>query len=184
MDGENALAVAHGPDANSNFNVVLYSLSNEIWDVTSAFVEENFDQFYAGGKYSSAISGNTALVGLWESDTDAGEDAGVVEVFTQDDKGLWKQMNYSLVPDDGGIADSWFGFSVDMDGSLACVAAAFEGAVYVFEHQYGDRWSQVDEVLLGQFVWECLIAGTTLAVQTMDEDFNFDNLHIFKYDQE
>eukprot|EP01083_Nonionella_stella_P001346 3893_1 len=94
MDGENALAVAHGPDANSNFNVVLYSLSNEIWDVTSAFVEENFDQFYAGGKYSSAISGSTALVGLWKSDTgvgeDADEDAGAVEVYTQDDEGLWR----------------------------------------------------------------------------------------------
>eukprot|EP01083_Nonionella_stella_P001347 3894_1 len=104
MDGENALAVAHGPDANSNFNVAFFSVSINGWERTNVFIEENFDQFYAGGQYSSAISGSTALVGLWKTDTDAGEDAGVVEVFTQDDKGLWKQMNYSLVPDDGGIA--------------------------------------------------------------------------------
>lgn len=39
MDGQNALATAHGPEANSAFNVVFFSLSDSgDWERGSAFI--------------------------------------------------------------------------------------------------------------------------------------------------
>ncbi|KAL7518028.1 hypothetical protein ACHAWX_002895 [Stephanocyclus meneghinianus] len=185
MDGQNALITAHGPEANSAFNVVFFSLSDSgDWERGTVIIQENFDQYYAGGTYSAAMSGRTALVGLYKTNTDAGANAGVVHVYQQDmDLGVWNKVD-ELRPKDGGTYGSWFGRSVDIDGDLACVAASLEFAIYIFERDEG-RWVQslVVPFELGDAPWECLIAGKTVVIQLYDvENDIFKDILIYNFD--
>ena len=184
IDGRSALAVAHGNSANSAFNVVFYSLTDAGWERNNVFVNDEFTQYYSGGTYSSAISGKTAFVGFWKTDSDAGTPA--VHVYRQDDLGLWKRAE-SLLPDNDIVENGSFGFSMDIDGDLACVAATGEGAMYIFR-QVGKRWRQTDKISLlkpNRWAWECLIAGETLAIHTFDWiNDRSDGLYIYRYDQQ
>jgi len=86
----------------------------------------------------------------------------------------------------------WFGYSVDVDGDLACVVAAISGEVYIFERDDGDddttggSWAQMDKLIFEDWiVTECLIAGNTLAVQTLDlQSGIFDNLQLYVYNED
>ena len=103
MDGQNALVTAHGPEANSAFNVVFFSLSDSgDWERGSVFIQEHFNQYYAGGTYSIAMSGRTAHVGLYKTNTVAGMNVGVVAMYQQDtDLGVRNKVD-KLRPKDGG----------------------------------------------------------------------------------
>lgn len=186
VDGANAMTVFHDQEANSAFNVVFHDLESGSWQFTNAFIDETFSQYFTGGTYSSDISGRTALMGLWKSSTHAGSKAGVVRVYRQDELGLWERAE-DLHPNDGGQEGIWFGRSVGIDGDFACVAAALESAVYVFQQdEKNDRWVQIERLDFGFTpVWDCLITGTTLVVQAWDiSTDNFEDVMIYDYDQE
>ena len=69
---------------------------------------------------SVALSGNTALVGAYFTDTPAGADAGSAYIFTRPGP-LWSQQS-KLTASDGAASDE-FGYSVALSGTTALVGA-------------------------------------------------------------
>ena len=210
IDGTNAIAVMHGSNAKSDFHVVFYALSdNGQWERNSIFIDEKSDQFHVGSDYSSAISGDVAMVGLYKKNTpgvgavaisEDGEDksgfqAGIVRVYRRNQgTGLWEMDEEPLLPSDGGKAISWFGYSIDIDADLACIVSSIRAEARIFKQDRENagtsekmRWIEIDELKFnfgGYLIWECLIAGTTivLKVQNRQNDTNrFEELHLFSY---
>lgn len=99
-------------------------------------------------RYGSAVAvdGDTAMVGAFLEDTDAGADAGRVHWF-QRIGGTWVRQG-ALVAADAQIEDR-FGVAIDIDGDLAVVGAYWDvigdhvdqGSVYVYR-RVASGWVQ------------------------------------------
>jgi len=96
--------------------------------------------------HSVAISGDTALVGSFYSDTGAGVDAGSVYVYVRDG-GLWSQQAKLTAKD--AVAGDMFGWAVALSGDTALIGVPWgdtavgkdAGRAYVFVRN-GVTWSQ------------------------------------------
>ena len=182
MDGNNALVVTQGIEAGSPFHVIFYKYSDSGWERVTNFIEEDATKLY--GTLSSAISGNTALVGLWKEGDD---DAGLVLVYNQDELGLWTKSNEPILrenPENPESNVTYFGRVVDIDGDMVCVTSIDEGAVYMYIQDKG-KWTQVDKIippLIDLLVEKCFIVDNTVVVHTYIDDSSSNNIYIFKYD--
>lgn len=188
MDGNNALVVTQGIEAGSPFHVIFYTYSDSGWERVTNFIEEDATKLYA--TLSSAISGNTALVGLWKEGDD---DAGLVLVYNQDELGLWTKANEPILREnpenpESNVTYFDFGRVVDIDGDMACVTSIYEGAVYMYIQDQGE-WTQVDKIILSLVpseedlrVEKCFIVDNTVVVHTYIDDSSSNNIYIFKYD--
>ena len=99
--------------------------------------------------YSTAISGDVALVGAYLDD-DNGADSGAAYIFR------WNGSNWveeqKLLPSDGA-ADDYFGYSVSISGDVALVGTyldddngADSGAAYIFRWN-GSNWVEEQKLL-------------------------------------
>lgn len=93
--------------------------------------------------FSVAIDGTTVVVGAWRPQiTDGTVQVGTAYVFDA----VTGQQLHELTPDDGAIGD-WFGWSVDVSGTMAVVGAPNNndfGAAYVFDTVTGQQiWKLV-----------------------------------------
>jgi len=92
--------------------------------------------------FSSALSGDTAMVGARGDDTAAGSGAGSAYVFVRNGT-TWGQQAKLVAGN--GAADSQFGYSVALDGNSALIGTYARGA-YVFVRS-GTTWSQQAQVI-------------------------------------
>jgi len=112
--------------------------------------------------YSVAVAGSTAVVGA----PDKNSGAGAVYVFTSSG-GTWSQR--AELTATGGSANSNFGWSVALSGSVAVVGAPGKSAAYVFTGS-GGTWSQRAELTAAGGVYSYLfgfsvaLSGSTAVV--------------------
>ena len=133
-------------------------------ELTSAYGEPD-DDF----GYSVALSGGTAVVGVYGSNNHG---LGAAYVFVQSGS-TWTQQP-GVFPSDGSAGDH-FGYSVAVSGSTAVVGAPYhltgprEGAAYVFV-QSGGAWSQQAELTASdgggndQFGYSVAVSGSAAVV--------------------
>ncbi len=146
---------------------------------------------------SVAISGDTVVVGAWETD-DKGTDSGSAYIFerNQGDRNRWGQVKKLLVSD--GVAGDNFGNSVAVSGNTIVVGAyrdddsgSGSGSVYIFErNQSGsNKWGQVIKLLASdgaagdEFGDSVAVSGNTVVVGADRDDDNGTNsgsIYIFK----
>lgn len=105
------------------------------------------DDFFG---YSVALSDQTALVGAYKDDNDAGIDAGAAYVFVYSGNG-WQQQA-KLTAMDGAPNDT-FGGNVALDDNLAAIGSRGDddvgedsGSVYLFVRKH-DTWSPQGRVI-------------------------------------
>lgn len=129
----------------------------------------------------TAISGRTALVGSWASDT-AGVNAGAAYIFRRHRGGTdnWGQVK-KLQPGDLQAGDE-FGLKVAISGGTAVVAAGASdtgaGAAYIFRRNHGGKnnWGQVKRLQAAdaqpgdRFGIGVAISGDTVVVGAFLED--------------
>jgi len=102
---------------------------------------------------SSAVSGDTAMVGATGHDLEGRNEQGAAYVFTRS-AGIWTQQA-KLTASDGAAGD-WFGIATALSGDGALVGArahdvagrSDQGAAYVFVRS-GVSWSQQAELIAG-----------------------------------
>jgi len=180
IDKQNMVVVAK--DTNLDYvYVVFYSLEDNIWVRKINYSIEK----YKYNRYSVALSGSTALVGLEDSDTDAGERAGLVYVYEQGSDGVWNKAQEPMIPEDRKsqyilvrvLTAEYFGSSVDIDVDLVCVVARSD--VYIFRRDGGQQWEQIQRLNLGNYAGSCSVAGITIVVR----DFR-GGIHAYQFDEE
>ena len=142
--------------ADDSGAVYVYVREDGFW-YPEAYIKA--DTATAGDRFGSqlALSGNTLAVSAI-GDSSVATQSGAVYVFVRDELGEWSQQA-KLKADNAG-ADDWFGYSLALSGDRIAVGAPFEdgdadgvnkasnddaantGAVYVFERDETDSWSQ------------------------------------------
>ena len=95
---------------------------------------------------STALYGDTALIGAWKGDSEVWH-SGSVYVFTRDVSGTWTQQAELVAAD--GTTDDDFGSSVSLDGDTALIGAWYDddngdssGSAYVFTRDVSGTWTQ------------------------------------------
>ncbi len=125
-----------------------------VWSETKPLIGSSIQSFGDNYGSSSALSGNTVLVGASRSDL-CDDQAGVVYVFERDFGGAnnWGE-SHIICPSDPGFEDR-FGDAVTIDGDTAVVSSFLEnsqaidaGAVYVFYRDLGGpgNWGEVKKI--------------------------------------
>lgn len=150
-DGQDATDSGRAFIFTFNEETELFEYHQELPKPTLSFVEHENDYFGS----SVALSGNTAVVGAYNSDF-IGVNAGAAFVYTAASKGTWT-FHAELVSGDTVDYD-FFGFSVAVSGDYALVGAFGvdvtdpndvdstsgadqTGAAYLFKRS-GSTWSQ------------------------------------------
>lgn len=108
-------------------------------EAIDAAAEDNFG-------FAVALDGDTAVIGAWLDNTDAGTDAGSAYVFTRAGT-VWSQQAKLLATD--GAPDDVFGYSVAVKGDTAIIGSPGDstsagntaGSAYVFTRS-GAAWTQ------------------------------------------
>jgi hypothetical protein len=96
--------------------------------------------------YAVALSGDTAVIGVYQDDVGADVDQGSAYVFVRDGR-FWKQQQQLIAAD--GAAGDQFGYAVALNGDTALVGAPYDdvggqsdrGSVTVFVRT-GALWEQ------------------------------------------
>jgi hypothetical protein len=125
---------------------------------------------------SVAVSGDTAVVGALDDDTDAGFDAGSAYVFVRSGTSWSQQAKLTASDASGG---NLFGRAVAVSGNTAVVGAQFgntaAGSAYVFVRS-GTSWSQQakltasDAAAFDFFGAAVAISGDTVVVGALADD--------------
>jgi len=150
-DGNTALLGGYADDNFLGAAWVWIRTADGLWTEQAKLVGSGFAGPYSGQGFSLALSsdGNTALVGAWYDDYNA----GAAWVFTRDSTGAWTQQGPKLVGT-GAIGEAQQGWSVALssDGNTALVHGAaddgFTGAAWVFQRSNG-VWTQQGDKLVG-----------------------------------
>jgi hypothetical protein len=178
-DGNTALVGGYG-DTADNGAAWVFVRSGTTWSQQGSKLLGSGNVGTAEQGYAVALSadGNTALVGGFADNTDAG--AGWI--FSRSG-GVWTQVGSKLVGT-GAIGAAWQGFSVALSGDASTAAIAgyedntFDGAVWVFT-QSGGVWTQFGSKLLGSGAVGAAEQGSALALSangdTLLEGGAFDN---------
>ena len=128
---------------------------------------------------SVAISGNTALIGVYRDNGYRGS----AYIFEQEQDGTWLEKT-KLTASDGATDDN-FGRSVAILGSTALVGASGDddngsasGSAYIFEQQDDGSWPETakllasDGAVTNQLGWSVAISGTTALIGAPKDDDN------------
>lgn len=168
IDGEDMVVAASDP--SGYIYVVFYkkSIDGE-WASNKYFVEECDDD--GGCSYSVALSGGTALIGH-HSDDDGwdwseSEEVTPVSVFEQDELGQWGRVEPLSKPSESRWRS--FGYSVGIDGDLACVLGdksgdiGFDPTLVIFR-KVSEGWEQLyqESVYYGNGFEECEVSGDSI----------------------
>jgi hypothetical protein len=145
--------------------------------------------------YSVALSGNTAVIGAHQVDTDRGEDVGAVYVYTQQN-GCWAPEARLIASD--GAAKDMFGGMTAIDGDTLVVgvirsdgaqSAEDSGAAYVFQRWQG-QWHEQAKLTAADAAagdglgWGVDIAGNTVVIGApRDDDQGTDSgaVYVFEF---
>ncbi|WP_204345530.1 T9SS type A sorting domain-containing protein [Psychroserpens algicola] len=126
------------------------------WEEVQKLVSPDRDQGERWGDFSTAISGNTIVVGcsLETLDASGGNElasAGAAYIFERNSNGVWNEVQ-KLVASDREVGDT-FGRSVAIDGDYLVVGADFEdaianaaGAAYVFKRDSNGNWNEMQKI--------------------------------------
>jgi hypothetical protein len=103
--------------------------------------------------HSVALTGDTAVIGAWEADSNGLINNGAAYVFTRDVTGAWSEQAKLLASDAASM--DYFGQSVAVDGNTVLVGAESEssngllrnGAAYVFTRDASGAWSEQAKLL-------------------------------------
>lgn len=177
---------ARGDDesATTGGAVYVYRRVGGAWIEETKLVHADAVNFDRLGQ-AVAVDGDVVVAGAYFDD-DAGVNSGAAFVFVRDPQsGTWSELQ-KLSPVDLEIGDQ-LGFSVDLDGDLAAVAARRDddsadnaGAVYLFR-DVGGTWIEeaklvakdgADDDRFGQAV--ALDAGRLIVGAPADDDQGFD----------
>jgi hypothetical protein len=126
--------------------------------------------------FSSALSGDTAVVGAWLDDTEAGVNAGAAYVFVRSGSS-WNEQAKLTASD--GAPDDNFGFSVAILGDTVVIGAMeaqvnHAGAAYVFTRT-GTAWTQQAKLSASDasandaFGWSVALSGETAVIGAMSD---------------
>ena len=128
---------------------------------------------------SVAISGNTALIGVYRDNAYRGS----AYIFEQEQDGTWLEKTKLTASD--GATDDKFGRSVAILGSTALVGASGDddngsasGSAYIFEQQDDGSWPETakllasDGAVTNQLGWSVAISGTTALIGAPKDDDN------------
>jgi hypothetical protein len=121
------------------------------------------------------ISSDTIVVGAFQDDTAAGEDAGSAYVFTRAGA-TWSKQQQLFASD--AVAGDFFAYSVAISGDTIVVGAPWDvggGSAYVFTRS-GSTWSEQEhlygsDVVTGdELGWGVAITGDTIVVGAKKDD--------------
>jgi hypothetical protein len=145
LDGDTAIVSARGDDDTGPNSGAVYVFVREgtSWRQQAKLTHtpEGDDRF----ANAVSVSGDTALVGAYRSNTEQANYAGAVYVFTRSGE-TWSQQAKLYAGD--GHSSQWFGQAVSIDGDTAIIGASGDGAVaeaagsaYVFKGS-GGSWTE------------------------------------------
>jgi hypothetical protein len=127
-------ATAAGAEAGAAY---VFVRSGSVWTQQSELVASDGAPYDSFGT-AVAVSGDTAFVGVPYDDTIAGTNVGSVYVYVRSGT-LWSEQAHLFAAD--ASANSFFGYSVSLDGDTAVVGAiGSPGGVYVFVRS-GTIWT-------------------------------------------
>ena len=140
IDKLNAVVVTR-ERGTTNVHIIFYLLNGDRWERNNQYIEDNgfmgeFDP--SSAKISVALSGKDALIGFPFTGS-----SGLVFVFEQNDLGVWEKRDNSLPIPTPDVYK--FGYSVDIDGNLACVMA--DRQVYVYQNN-GNEWKDIQRYVV------------------------------------
>lgn len=140
--------------------------------------------------WSVALSGETAIVGVWLDD-DNGAESGSAYVFVRNGQSWTEQQK--IVPTDGGL-DQRFGISVAIDGDTTVISAMVDddlgpesGSAYVYVRNV-DTWSLQQKLLASdgaafdRYGISVSISGETVLVGNWrddDDGFNSGSTYVY-----
>jgi len=145
VDGDTALIGVpfSGGNVEWSGSVYIFTRTGTIW-TQQAKLNASDGIAWDGFGYSASISGDTAIIGAYDSNGNI-EYSGSAYVFTRTDT-TWTQQAKLLASD--GAAGDKFGLSVSLSGDTALIGAPFSigieawsGSTYVFTRQ-GTTWTQ------------------------------------------
>ena len=130
-------------------HIIFYQLTDNGWDRGNHFIEDaSLTRDTYGNRFVRvAFNGRSAFIGFPYADV-GGTNSGAVFIYERNSFGVWEKRDEPLAPQDEDSGNvQLFGYSVDLDGDLACVIS--DGAeniqhskVYVFQND-GDKWVQI-----------------------------------------
>lgn len=145
---DNNRALVGGIGLAGNGAAIILEDNGNGWASTAILrpsVEAGYTQFGS----AVSLSGNRALVGVWQSNEN-GNESGSAYVFDFDGTS-WSQTA-KLLPNDGAAGDH-FGIAVSLQGNRAVIGASWDddlgsnsGSAYVFEFD-GSNWNQTSKLL-------------------------------------
>jgi len=152
LSGDGNTAIVGGyPDNNFIGAAWVWTRSGGIWKEQAKLFSIDFAGAYSGQGSDVALSadGNTALVGAWLDNNNA----GAAFVFTRDATGVWSQQGPKLFGSGAqGAAQQGWSVALSADGNTALVDGAadnnFTGAAWVWTRSNG-VWSQQGSKLVG-----------------------------------
>ncbi len=178
IDGDTVVVGAYAEDteAHGAGAAYIFTRSGTTWSQQQKIVASDAEQSDYFGK-SSAISGDTVVVGAKSEDTGA-SNAGAAYIFTRSGT-TWSQQQKIQASD--AQASDYFGSRSSIDGDTVVVGAYAEdaggsnaGAAYVFTRS-GTTWSQQakltasDAAADDNFGWDTGIDGDTVVVGAQRE---------------
>ena len=175
--------------ANSGASYILEQQQDGTWiQVETLLPSRSTTEF----GHSVTIDGDWALVGVPRDDNN-GNRSGTVFVFQRQNDGTWIEVT-ELVPADNSDLDE-FGRVVELQGDIAVIGAPtegeeFTGAVYVFERQTDNSWSEVDKLIasdprqLANFGGTLSVDGTLMAVGAWEDGETFDEEAVYMFEQQ
>ncbi len=147
LSGDTAIVGAYGDDAGANVDqgsayVFVRSMNTWSQQAKVAATDGATNDFFG---LSVALSGDTAIVGMYGDDVGANANQGSAYIFVRSGT-AWTQQSKLTVAD--GAANDNFGISVALSGDTAIVGAdgdtvganSFQGSAYIFVRS-GSVWS-------------------------------------------
>ncbi|MEM6822558.1 MAG: FG-GAP repeat protein [Verrucomicrobiota bacterium] len=177
LSGDVALIGASGADdrGSNSGSAYIFMRDGSSWNQVkkiSAGDGESGDRFGT----SVSIDDDTALIGAYRDD-DHGNSSGSAYVFVRSDD-IWGQ-EAKLTAGADGVANDWFGFSVDLDSSKAVIGAprndALAGSVYIFKRNQGvwnreARLAVAGNLSSDRFGWSVGMDGSSALIGATADD--------------
>ncbi len=155
VSGDYAVIGAYRHDATGAAYVFKRDTTTGKWSEQDKFTAGDAKDSDSFG-YSVAVSGDYAVIGAENHDTDNKSDAGAAYVFKRDTTtGKWREQDKLIAR--GAVAGDYFGHSVAVSGDYAVIGAysdsdthAYAGAAYVFKRDTTTgKWNEQDKLIAG-----------------------------------
>jgi len=130
--------------------------------------------------FSVAVSGDTAVIGAYKSDTMGNTDQGAAYVFTRSGTTWTEQQKLTAASD--GVAGDYFSQSVAVSGDTVVIGApydgvafAFQGSAYVFTRS-GTTWTEQQKLTAADYAafdllgWSVAVDGDTAVIGANNDD--------------